>query len=321
MPIITNSEIISRWTSYYGRKEVNSFQYLNKSGINTIIRINTLKSTKDKLVNTLDHKGIILEELPLDGALRVVKQRMSIGATNEFLLGYYAIQGLASQYVAHVVNPAESDKILDMSAAPGGKTAHLASLMNNKGLIVAVDTSKQRMTALRSNLSRLSVFNVLAIQGDATEIVKSFGLFDKVLLDAPCSGSGSICKRPEHEWKKNLSDISRLAEKQAKLLRMGLEHLKIGGELTFSTCSLEPEEGEEQIIRLLAKHGAAISIVPISNTSTFEAKELNYQSTHSKIQAENKHKWLRITPKEDYEGFFICKIRKESELSEKLERN
>ena len=315
LPIITNSELIDRWTSFYGRSMVNSFQYLNKAGINTVIRVNYLKTTDEELIPKLIQKGIEVEKLALTGTYKVLKQRMSIGATHEFLLGHYSIQGLASQFVSHIVQPAEQDKILDMSAAPGGKTAHLATLMNNKGLIIAVDSSKPRMTALRSNLSRLSVYNVIGIQGDSITITSELGTFDKVLLDAPCSGSGSICKRPTKEWSKDISDINRLAEKQSELLYQGLQCLKIGGELIYSTCSIEPEEGEEQIVKIKHLCGASIDILPVeSSQNMFESVKLLYNSSFRHIHDELQDKWLRIVPKDDYEGFFICKIKKLSKL-------
>ena len=320
MPIITDPEIISRWNSYYGQKQVNAFQYLNKSGISAVIRVNYLKTTDDELIPKLLSKGIQVEKLPLAGSYKIIKQRISIGATHEYLLGHYSIQGLASQYVSHIVNPAETDKILDMSAAPGGKTAHLATLMNNKGLIISIDPSKQRMTALRSNLSRLSVFNVIAYQDDANEITPKLGTFDKVMLDAPCSGSGSICKRPTKEWSKKVTDIIRLAQKQSSLLHTGLHCLKVGGEMTFSTCSIDPEEGEEQIISLLSFYGSKISIMPIPETKNlFESVTVDYTSSNHQFHSQNKNKWLRIIPKKDYEGFFICKIKKLVEFNNKHE--
>ena len=316
MPIITDPKIIKRWTSFYGKSLVNSFQYLNKSGISSIIRINYLKSSDEIVIPELERKGFVLEKLSLPGAYKVVKHRISLGATHEFLLGYYAIQGLSSQYVSHIVNPNPADNVLDMSAAPGGKTAHLSTLMNNKGLIVAIDSSKNRMTALRSNLARLGVSNVLAFQGDAIRVTPELGSFDKVLLDAPCSGSGSICKRPEKEWTKDESDIERLALKQTNLLNIGLKYLKVGGELTFSTCSLEPEEGELQIIDILEKYGQKISVLDITHqTDIFNPVILQNYKKNIELLHKNQIKWLRMTPNDNYEGFFICKIQKNSELN------
>lgn len=315
MPIITDTNILSRWNSFYGKNRVNSFQYLNKTGISDIIRINYLKTSDEKLIPNMEKKGFILEKLSLPGAYKILKHRISLGASHEFLLGNYSIQGLASQIVSHIVNPQETDKVLDMSAAPGGKTAHLASLMNNKGLIIAIDSSKNRMTALRSNLSRLGVRNVLAFLGDAINFTPKLGVFDKILLDAPCSGSGSICKRPTKEWVKSQSDIERLASKQKNLLIAGLNQLKIDGELIYSTCSLEPEEGEQQIVSLLEEYNEKISIITIENPNNlFEPVDLQFQYTNKKIYSTIKDKCLRIIPNNNYEGFFICKIKKEKNL-------
>lgn len=316
MPIITDQKIIKRWTSFYGKSTVNEFQYLNKSGISNFIRINYLKTTDNELIPTLEKKGYILEQMPLTGAYKIIKQRISLGATHEFLLGHYSIQGLASQLVSHIVLPNHSDTVLDMSAAPGGKTAHMATLMDNNGLIVAIDNSKHRMTALRSNLARQGVSNVLAFLGDSSEITTNFDSFDKILLDAPCSGSGSICKRPDKRWEKDVSDIERLAVKQTNLLETALKYLKIGGELTFSTCSIEPEEGEQQIVSLLEKYSEKIKVIDLQKQSNlFSQEELRYDYSNNSFYTNNKNKWLRITPKNDYEGFFICKVKKTKELN------
>ena len=311
MPIITDSTIRHRWNSFYGKTTVNSFQQFNKSGINSIIRVNYLKTSDDDLIPKLEKKGFILEKLELSGAYKVVKNTISLGATNEYLYGQYAIQGLASQFVSHVVNPQPNDTILDMSAAPGGKTAHMSSLMNNKGLIVATDSSKHRMTALRSNLARLDVKNVIGLQVDATTLPSSFGYFTKILLDAPCTGSGSICKRPEEKWLKGISDIKRLAEKQTRLLEKAVQLLQPGGDLIFSTCSIEPEEGELQIAHLLTAFQKKFELIDITESNNlFIPSKASHPDLPAEFLATNESKWLRITPNEDYEGFFICKLRK-----------
>jgi NOL1/NOP2/sun family putative RNA methylase len=319
MPIITNTKIINRWTFFYGQRTVNSFQYLNKTGISDIIRLNYLKTNEDEFLQKMEKKGFRLEKINLPGAYKVLKNRISLGATNDFLQGYYSIQGLASQFVSLVVNPSENDVVLDMTAAPGGKTSHLATLMNNKGLIIAFDVSKRRLTAVRSNLSRCGITNVLAFHGDALELTKKFGLFDKILLDAPCSGSGSICKNPNKEWRKDQEDIERLANQQYDLIRIALKYLKIGGELTFSTCSIEPEEGEYQILSILEEFGLKISLLNLNENphfgqDIFENEQLTFEHSNSQLYQKNKDKWLRIVPNDDYEGFFICKIKKNREI-------
>ena len=315
MPIITDKIIVNRWFSFYGKDEVKRLQFFNKNGINTVIRINKLRIDEEVLLNKLRSKGIVLEKTFLDGAFKVLRQKISIGATNEFLLGYYAIQGLASQYVSFLLQPRKDDLILDMSAAPGGKTGHLSSLMNNNGLIIAIDVSKKRLSALRSNLSRLAVQNVLAFHGRAEEIVPILQKFDKILLDAPCTGSGSICKQPNKEWIKEKSDIERLAKNQTILLETGIRALKIGGELIYSTCSLEPEEGELQIIELMKKYSNELDVQTIPKSINIENKYISTLSDSNKKYYDlYKDKWLRILPQEEFEGFFICKIKKIKEI-------
>lgn len=315
MPIISDLSILKRWNSFYGSNEVTKFQFFNKSGINDIIRVNHLKMKDDQLINKLKSKFKSINETTLNGAFVIKKSKISIGATNEFLLGQYAIQGLASQYVSTVLNPLPNELILDMSSAPGGKTAHMSSLMDNSGIIVGIDKSKKRLTALRSNLSRLGVKNVIALEGYAEDIIPTLNKFDKVLLDAPCSGSGSICRTPKKPWNRTENDINRLSKIQLDLLESGLHALKINGFLVYSTCSIEPEEGEIQIINILNKFSDKIQILksPILN----EFKKNITVNLHNDMNTEIKDlkdKWARILPTDNNEGFFICKIKKIAEI-------
>ena len=314
MPVITEENILRRWNSYYGEKIVLKFQYFNKEGINEFIRVNHLKIKDDLLVEKVGKKLTLQKQGSLPGCFKVQRRKISLGAMNEFLLGYYAIQGLASQFASYILDPKPNETILDMSAAPGGKTAHISSLMNNSGVIFAIDKSKKRLSALRSNLSRLGIKNVISIEGDAVEIVPTLGKVDKIILDAPCSGSGSICKNPQKRWVKNENDIFRLSKIQEQLLLVGLESLKINGELVYSTCSIEPEESEFQIIKILEKLGDYLELIKINPINEFKTRIID----HPRIKSQTyNQKWIRLLPSQDYEGFFVCKLKKIDDLPKK----
>lgn len=222
------------------------------------IRVNTLKITERTLVRRLEKKGVKLEKVNfLKYGYRVLESGFSLGATNEFFQGYYYLQGAASQYPVQLLDPKPGDLVLDMAAAPGGKTTQIAQWMKNKGSVVALDLKTKRLEALRNNCERLGVTNVLCYNKDS-RYVSDFGIkFDKVLLDAPCSGNFMI----EKDWfkKRTLQDIKQRSKVQKQLLQEALNVLKKGGELVYATCSLEKEEDEDNIEWL--KAGAKVQVV------------------------------------------------------------
>lgn len=316
-PKITDQGIVKRWLSFYGEKNTSQIQHWNGKGIGNVIRVNVLKSTIHQVKTSLARKKFVLSKTSLNFAFKIVSQPRypTIGATHEFLLGFYTIQGLASQFVPSIFTGLDSDhiRVLDMTAAPGGKTSLLASLMKNKGFLLSIDSSKKRIPALRSTLSRLGVINTTVLHGYAQKIVenKKLGMFDKILLDAPCTGSGSICRHPTQPWKKNMQDINRLKNIQINLLEQAFGVLKPNGELIYSTCSLEPEEGEMQIAHLLQKYPDDIILEQVTGLPEW-SKNIIISSNIGKTEISNEilSKTLRILPNKYNEGFFISKIKR-----------
>lgn len=168
----------------------------------------------------------------------------SIASSNAYLLGHIFVQDIASICAGFVLNPAKQDRVLDMCAAPGGKTTHLAQLMQNQGEIIAVDNNPARLQKLEFNLERLRIKNVQTLISDARQLAH-LGLFDKVLLDAPCSGNFAI----DSHWfsKRKLADFEQRSRLQKDLLQSGVSYVKKGGELLYLTCSLEKEENEDVV--------------------------------------------------------------------------
>lgn len=244
------------------------------------IRVNTLKIKEHDLIKRLEKKGVIFEKVGfLKYGYKVLKSDFSLGATNEFLQGYYYTQEAASQYPVQLLDPKPGEIVLDMAAAPGGKTTQLAQWMKNKGTIVALDMKTQRLDALRNNCARLGATNVLIYNKDS-RFSTDLGIeFDKVLLDAPCSGNFMTDK----DWlnKRALADFKDRAKVQKQLLQEALNVLKKGGEVVYSTCSLEREEDEEVIDWL--KDGSKVEVV------------------------EQKKFWPHI---DGTQGFFVCKVKK-----------
>ena len=166
-----------------------------------------------------------------------------------FQKGYFAIQDESTGFSCKALNPKPGMKILDLCAAPGGKTAFLADLMENKGDNVALDKFESRLELSKRNIERLGINNVRYIAKDALEMKEND--FDAVLADVPCSGLGTLTKKPDIKWKKDFSDIRKLSKIQLALLKKACELVKVGGEVVYSTCTIEPEENIEIVKQLL----------------------------------------------------------------------
>ena len=207
------------------------------------LRVNTLLIKEEALVQRLKEKGVVLEKVPnVKHGYFIKKSPFSLASTIEYLKGYFFLQDAAAQRAVEVLNPTKQDLVLDMCASPGGKTTQMAQKMNNEGVIVSLELKKERLVALKNNLERCQVKNVIVYNINARDSPKLHLLFDKILLDAPCSGNFSL----ERGWfeKRDLDGIRRNAQLQKELLAAGFDALKPQGELVYATCSLEPEEDE-----------------------------------------------------------------------------
>jgi NOL1/NOP2/sun family putative RNA methylase len=210
------------------------------------IRINVTNAIGKNLQGRLQSAGVHLEKIPfLDSGYWVGKSRVSVGATAEYLLGLYSIQEAAAQIPATLFTSVRNQKVLDACAAPGGKTVQLADLMGNSGVIVALDISKKRSGVLSNHLERCQIGNTLVYLLDARTATRLNMKFDRILLDVPCSGNFSTDK----DWfrRRTINDVERNAARQREILTEATKCLKSGGEIVYSTCSLEPEEDEVNI--------------------------------------------------------------------------
>lgn len=215
------------------------------------IRVNTLKTSKSDLLNNLKELGFEIEDTVYDNALNILNPKGIID-TKYFDEGHFYVQDLGSILVASFLNPRENSSLLDLCAAPGGKTTHLAELMNNTGEIMACDKSQGKIKLIQENAKRLGVKNIEARVNDARVLNKDFiDKFDYVLVDAPCSGTGLYRKKPDIKWNKDLEDIKSLAEIQLEILDKAKDYVKDGGELLYSTCSLSKIENEDVVNKFL----------------------------------------------------------------------
>src|SRR3989338_2264628 len=237
-----------------------SLSYLNKS-----IRANTLKIAVAELKERLQQQGFNLFHVPwCKEGFWVKGERTDFGNLVEHTLGYFYIQEAASMIPAVVLNPQPGEIVLDMCASPGSKTTQMAAMMENKGIIVANDISGDRMKPLGINLQRMGILNVVENLGRGRRLQRLKMEFDRILVDAPCSGTGAIRKSPETLKIWNPLMVRRLARQQKTLIDTAFSLLKPGGTLVYSTCSVEPEENEGIVSHLLQKYPAAAAAEEIS---------------------------------------------------------
>ena len=221
--------LVDKGVKNFGIEATKKIMEYNNRPPKIHLRINTLKTDK-----------IDLPENP----------QGSIKNLPGYKEGYWVVQGESSSMVAPILDPQPGEKILDLCAAPGSKTTHIAALMGDKGEITAVDISPKRLERIKENCERLGIKSVKIVAGDAAEI-KFKQEFDRILVDAPCSNTGVFNKRPDARWNRKPEDINNLADLQLKILNNAATMLKSGGVLVYSTCSIEPEEDQDVIQKFL----------------------------------------------------------------------
>ena len=224
-------------------------------------RVNTLLTQREKVCQFLEMKGLpaSLSKIAPDGIALENRTITTFDTAGELTLkdilnrNDIYVQDESAMLVAHLLSPEDAEFIVDLCAAPGGKTTHLAHLMRNTGKIIAVDASEKKIALLQKNCRRVDARNVETRVMDATKADLAFiETADAVLIDAPCSGFGTLRRHPDIRWNKTLKQVRALSEIQYNLLKNAAPHIKPGGILVYSTCSIEPMENEEVIQRFLA---------------------------------------------------------------------
>ncbi len=241
--------LIKKIYKQYGYEKTKKICYANNEIPYKSARINILKCTKkDILKNSLFQEGKLSQDC-------VYYNGGNIAHTDEFKKGLITIQDESSQLVARLLEPTSQDYVLDMCCAPGSKTTHLAAIMNNQGKIVAYDLFEHKIKLVKDNLKRLGVNNVELHAGDATLLKDHYpkAVFDKILLDAPCSGLGVMKRKPEIKYHDS-SAMDTIIPLQAKLLDNAYYLLKKGGRMVYSTCTINKKENELMIKQFLEKY-------------------------------------------------------------------
>ncbi len=290
--------MVKRWIDEFGIEFTEDLCKSNNEKPLLNIRVNTLKISKDELMKKLLHLGYEIEEGKYAADCLIVSNPIRITQIEEFKEGLFTIQDESSMLVGQIMNPPKGSLVLDICAAPGGKSSHLAQLMNNKGKIISRDIYDHKIELMEENVKRLGVKNVEIELYDALELDKK--LIDKVdycLIDAPCSGLGLIRRKPEIKFNRSEDDILSLIQLQKNIINIAKQYVKKGGFLVYSTCTIENKENISLIKDFLLEN------------SNYELVSLEENFSNSaNLDTLNKG-YIQLYPNiHNTDGFFIAKM-------------
>jgi 16S rRNA (cytosine967-C5)-methyltransferase len=246
-------ESIPDWLDELGEKELGSaiwtkeIEALNEQA-DVILRVNTLKTTKEKLQIELFDLDIECDFLPDYSNALKLKERANVFTTDAFKNGFFEVQDASSQLVAEFLNVHPGMRVVDACAGAGGKTLHIASLMENKGQIIAMDIYDNKLHELKRRAKRNGAHNIEPRVIDSTKVIKKlYDKADRVLIDAPCSGLGVLRRNPDAKWKLQPEFIDKIKITQQEILQQYSRMVKVGGQLVYATCSVLPSENQDQV--------------------------------------------------------------------------
>ncbi len=247
--------IIDVWLNQLGEAETEQLCiYLNYPPA-LDLRVNPQRSDLETVQAQLQSVGVLSEPLsPLPQALRVQGNTGPIQELPGFEQGWWTVQDASAQLVSHLLDPQPGSIVIDLCAAPGGKATHLAELMQGQGMVWACDRNASRLRKLKQTLNRLHLNNVKTWTGDSRQGSLPLPLADYVLIDAPCSGLGTLHRHADARWRQTPAKVQELAALQTELLDTGTKVLKPGGILVYATCTLHPRENEAVVHQFLAEH-------------------------------------------------------------------
>lgn len=293
------------------KEDFNTFEKIIHTGPRNFIRCNTLKISPEDLLKRLNQKWQVSQPYPNYPEIMLIESDLKpgeLGRAIEHLLGYYYVQEVCSMMSVLALNPQPYEKVLDLCASPGSKTTQIAAKMQNQGTLIANDLKMNRISILASNLEKAGVMNEIVTRNDAialcARLSKNNIKFDRILLDAPCSGEGTLRSSPKTLLMWNEKVVNNLSRQQKKLLAFALKCLKKGGTLVYSTCTHAPEE-DESVIDFALKN-FPVKVEPISLPLKTRPGITEWEGESFSIEVKKAH---RIYPQDnDSEGFFVCKL-------------
>jgi len=291
--------LVKEWTKEFGETFTESLLDSDNKNPNLCIRVNTIKTTKEELVQKLLDIGIeAVESNYIDEAL-VIKEAKDLFKSDLFELGYFQVQDESAMIVTKVLDPKEDELILDVCSAPGGKATHIAQKMNNKGTVIARDNYRHKVRLIENLTEKLGTVIVKAELFDAETVdEKLIGKADRVIVDAPCTGLGILRRKPDIKWSRKPNDKEELVEIQKRILNCASKYVKINGILVYSTCTIGKKENDDVVSNFL-----------IENTDFAPSEIAEYLPDNLKKEAENSS--IQLFPnRDDTDGFFIARMKR-----------
>jgi len=309
-------ELIEYFLTMFSPSEALEFVDYSDKLRPLVIRTNTLKTRRKDLALALMKRGVSLDPLAnwSKVGLKIMESTVPVGATPEYLSGHYMLQSAASMCPVLALSPQPKERVLDMAAAPGGKTSYIAQLMRNTGVVFANDLRADRQKAVVANMHRLGVKNVITCMHDGRKLSKLFRQFkfDRVLLDAPCSGLGVISRDPSVKVQRTIADVKKTAHLQKELLLAAIDVLnhksKTGGVMVYSTCSISVAENEEVVNYALSKRDIKIvdTGLDFGSPGFTRYQQNRFHPSLSKTRRFYPHV-------HNMDGFYVAKIKKLSD--------
>ena len=292
--------LTERWIRYFGHDETEALLEANNEKAPLVLRVNLLRGDRAALLDRFHRAGIEASPTALAPQGIVIESRIGVEQLPGFQEGLFQVQSEASQLVTNLLDPKPGQRVLDACAAPGGKTTHIAEMINDKGEIVASDISASGLKKLEENCDRLKLKSIHTMKGDLSKSLDRFVRepFDRILVDAPCSGFGTLRSHPEIKWNRGEIDIKRLSELQKTILDGAAVYLKGGGVLVYSTCTLIEDENERIVEDFLARHGEFV-LDDAADYLSEEAKSLTRGSY-----------FMSLPSRHNTDGFFAVRMRK-----------
>jgi 16S rRNA (cytosine967-C5)-methyltransferase len=260
--------MVKRWRERFPAEEVQKLLTVNNERPGLSLRVNRMKIEPEKFRALLEQQQVPFTASTFIDYFVKVKSLSRIGQMDLFRNGLFTVQDESAALPCLLLAPLPGEKVIDLCAAPGGKTTHIAEAMRNEGSIIALDRYEAKLNLLRAACERLGIKNVQLQTADAT--LFEHAPVDKVLLDAPCSGLGTLAKKPDIKWKRDLSDIHRVAELQKDLIENAARLVRPGGVLVYSTCTTEPEENQLLLRGFLERHPEFV----LESAAAFVSKDL-----------------------------------------------
>ncbi|WP_066638751.1 16S rRNA (cytosine(967)-C(5))-methyltransferase RsmB [Desulfolucanica intricata] len=293
--------LVKRWLDEFGVQETIQLCQVNNTPAPVTVRTNTLKTNRQELARKLLDEGLNVSETNYTPEGLNIEGFLSLRSLETFKNGLFQVQDESSMLVGHVVNPASGARVLDACSAPGGKTTHLAQLMNDSGEIIAVDVHPHKLDLIKNNCHRLGITSVQYLNADSRALPEKLESWaDYVLVDAPCSGLGVLRRRPDARWRKEPGQLSAIVKLQREILESAARCVRPGGVLVYSTCTITREENHDQVKNFLSTHQDFC----LGDITQLLSPELDKDGTMEKG-------YLQILPHvHGMDGFYIARMRR-----------